>query len=382
MKIAIVGAGNGGCLTALHLGWYSRESKDIEVELIYNPDISPEPVGQATTILAPKLLWAALGFNWYNNPIHATLKTGILYEGWGNKENHFHEFAGDAVGMHFCPWELQDYILKSKWFKVTESNVLDVNNVDADYVIDCRGKPKDLSNYEKLDNPLNACILAKPNWDTLQNPWSRHITTPDGWTFVIPTDESSPSHKNCVGYSYNNNITSKEDAEKNLLNMFDVEINKHIEFDNYVAKDAVIDGRIFLNGNRLLVLDPLESNSSAVYLTFARNIINVILKKMTPEEANITIKRRIEQTKNFILFHYQSGSKYNTPFWDYAKTFKFSDNLFDEFLQHSLNHDSFYCKSTSYGGMSDDNVGGYGVWEVFSFRNWVEGMGMTTATKY
>ena len=38
MKIAIVGAGNGGSFTALHWGWYTRTEKDIEVELIYNPE--------------------------------------------------------------------------------------------------------------------------------------------------------------------------------------------------------------------------------------------------------------------------------------------------------------------------------------------------------
>ena len=46
MKVTVVGAGNGGSFTALHWGWYSRD-KDVEVELIYNPDTPPERVGQA-----------------------------------------------------------------------------------------------------------------------------------------------------------------------------------------------------------------------------------------------------------------------------------------------------------------------------------------------
>ena len=41
MKVAVVGAGNGGSFTALHWGWYSKfAGKDVEVELIYNPDIN------------------------------------------------------------------------------------------------------------------------------------------------------------------------------------------------------------------------------------------------------------------------------------------------------------------------------------------------------
>ena len=46
MKIAVVGAGNGGSFTALHFGWYTRTNPDVEVELIYNPETKPERVGQ------------------------------------------------------------------------------------------------------------------------------------------------------------------------------------------------------------------------------------------------------------------------------------------------------------------------------------------------
>ena len=32
MKIVVIGAGNGGCFTALHTGWYTRNNPDVEVE--------------------------------------------------------------------------------------------------------------------------------------------------------------------------------------------------------------------------------------------------------------------------------------------------------------------------------------------------------------
>ena len=41
MKIAVVGAGNGGSFTALFYAWYGR-NLDLEVELIYNPNTEPE----------------------------------------------------------------------------------------------------------------------------------------------------------------------------------------------------------------------------------------------------------------------------------------------------------------------------------------------------
>ena len=37
MKIAVVGAGNAGCFTALHYAFHLRKA-DFDIELIYNPD--------------------------------------------------------------------------------------------------------------------------------------------------------------------------------------------------------------------------------------------------------------------------------------------------------------------------------------------------------
>ena len=239
MKISVVGGGNAGCFTALQLGWWSRNS-DIEIELVHNPEIKPEPVGQASLIEQPQLLFAATGFNWYNNPIHATFKSGILYEGFGKvNDKWFHPFPAHSMAMHYSPYELQQYILKSELFTTVESDVLDIDNIDADYIFDCRGKPDDYSNYEELINPTNACILGKPQWDTSQAYWSRHVATPDGWTFIIPAKEDSPSHSGAVGYCYNSNITKKEVAEYNFLEMYDVEITSGAGI-----RDRVVEGQL------------------------------------------------------------------------------------------------------------------------------------------
>ena len=76
-KITVVGGGNAGCFTALYCAWKGKQTNS-EVDLIYNPEIPPEKVGQATVLEPPGLLWATTGFNWYNNNINATMKSGIL----------------------------------------------------------------------------------------------------------------------------------------------------------------------------------------------------------------------------------------------------------------------------------------------------------------
>ena len=362
MKISVVGAGSAGCLTALQLGF----DLNCEVELIYNPEIPPEVVGQGTVLLPPALLWEATRFNWYDNPIHATFKTGILYEGWGKvNDKVFHPFPADKMGMHFCPWEMQEHVLKSGNFKVTEGDV-DPKDVDADYVFDCRGKPDDLSDYYELRNPTNACILGKPKWDTSEAYWSRHVATPDGWTFIIPAKEDSPSHSGAVGYCYNSNITKKEEAEYNFLEMFDVEVTKHIEYKNYGAKNP-IDGRVILNGNRLFFLEPLESSATQAYVEWTGYFIrNVLSGRNSSKDASWEIRNYIGELQNFVLWHYQFGSKYDTPFWDYAKTFTFEDKVFDEFLN--------YGKKDWKGVISSPEDIVYAQWNPYSFKVWYDGM--------
>ena len=366
MKVSVVGGGNAGVFSALYFGWYAE---DAEVELIYDPEILPERVGQATLLQPPALLWSTTGFNWYDNQIHATMKSGILYEGWGQvNDKVYHSFTSHSMAMHYCPWEMQKHVLNSGHFKVVEGRVDDINNIDSDLIFDCRGKPDDYSNYDELVNPINACILAKPNWDTTKALWSRHVATPDGWTFVIPTHEESPSHDYCVGYCYNSCITSKEDAEKNMLDMFDVKITKNVDLKNYVAKNAVIDNRIVLNGNRLFFLEPMESSSTETYI----EVINYVGSYGVDEHLNSHIRKYIKQVQNFVLWHYNCGSKYNTPFWDYAKSLIFNDPEFKDVLSESLNGD--VCDLTRKVQTFDKPLLKYGQWNSYAFRVWYDGM--------
>jgi len=365
-KISVVGGGNAGVFTALYYAWKGK-NLDFEVDLIYNPEISPERVGQATLLDPPRMLWSATGFDWYHNQINATFKSGILYEGWGKKNDKvFHNFPPDKMAMHYCPWEMQRHVLNSGWFKVTEGDV-DPKDIDSDLVFDCRGKPDDYSDYDELINPTNACILGKPNWDTSKAFWSRHVATPDGWTFIIPTHTTSPSNDYCVGYCYNSNITSKEDAEKNMLEMFDVEVTKHVNYRNYMVKNAVIDDRIVLNGNRLFFIEPMESSSTQTYIEVAQYVYKYGCKNLS----NI-VREYIKHTQNFILWHYNCGSKYDTPFWDYAKSLTFNDPDFDSMLDLSIK-----SSNNEIIDMANHSIPGecqYGQWNPYSFKLWYDGM--------
>ena len=117
-KIAIVGAGNAGCFTAIHFLKYGAPDP-VDIEIYYDPDSPIERVGQGTVIPPTELIGDVLGVTWDNNLIDATIKTGFMYEGWGKKNAEvFHAFPSQTVAMHYCPWELQQHILKLILYKI------------------------------------------------------------------------------------------------------------------------------------------------------------------------------------------------------------------------------------------------------------------------
>jgi len=367
MKITVIGAGNAGCLTALHYGYYTRNRKDISVELIHNPNRPPEKVGQGSLQDLPKLLWESMSVNWYDNPIDATPKFGILYEGWGKKRDRvYHPFPLNNIAVHLSPNKLQDAILKSGFFSVEERDIIDYEQIDSDYIFDCRGRPDNLDDYKELENPVNAVVLAQDSKRDLYQNWTRTVATPDGWCFVIPNTSNTTSY----GYLYNHQITSDKNAKENFEQSFDVKATDQFKFNQYVAKNPIIDDRIILNGNKLFFLEPLEATAMGSYLHWIRLTWDWIIDgNTTPTLITKDFHEFVSQVNNFISWHYMFGSKYDTPFWKEAKKISFKDSLFDKNLlnakQHSFEELLHRSKEEGYW---------YGQWSAWNFKHWNDGM--------
>lgn len=372
VKIAIVGAGNAGCISALNLNFLRETEKseiDIDkIDLYYDPNASIERVGQGTILDVRTLLFDTLGLNWYDkNILNATMKTGVVYKDWGKKNNNFiHNFASGALGMHYVPNLLSKTVLESGFFNVIEKEIKDPDSeIDADYVMDCRGRMKDLDDsYEILTNPLNAVILAnKPGRD----PDLLHtdcVATPNGWTFVIPNVDSVS-----YGYLYNNTITTKEDAEKDLSERFDVEPDGDLTFNNYVSKKLWVSERTMLNGNRFSFIEPLEATSSAVHMQMSELFFDVILGDRDIEDAEEEAHNHIKENQDFILWHYKNGSKYDTPFWEYAKSLEYSDK------ENLKNHLEEFLEIHDYMAIEEAGEYEYGQWSAYNFKNWYNNVG-------
>ena len=368
IKITIIGAGNAGCLTALHFGYYAsridKQVLDITVELIHDPSKRPEKVGQGTTLPVAQLLWESLGVNWYDNSIDATPKLGILYEGWGKKQDKiFHPFPLHSTALHCSPNKLQGMILKSGYFNIIEGCVDSYDGIDSDYIFDCRGKPSGLIGYKELTNPVNSVILAQKNERDMSQNWTRSVATPDGWCFVIPNTAKTTSY----GYLYDHQITSEIEAKVNFENQFDVEAAEQFSFNQYVVDQPIIDDRIFLNGNALFFLEPLEATALGVYNAWNRMVWDHIINgSKTSREITTEIHEHVDEINNFITWHYMYGSKYDTPFWKAAEKLDFKDAAFDDYLRQSIALPDWERTS--------EVIPHYGQWQPQSFTSWHNGV--------
>ena len=108
-KLAIIGRGTAGVLACAH---FTRYQKDIEIELHFDADIKPQPVGEGSTLVMADSLYNTLGFTHSDLPkIDGTFKSGVYKKNWGKTTDFVHNFYGRAISYHFNASKLQNFII-------------------------------------------------------------------------------------------------------------------------------------------------------------------------------------------------------------------------------------------------------------------------------
>tara|TARA_R110002012_G_scaffold256061_1_gene436120 strand:+ start:115 stop:1230 length:1116 start_codon:yes stop_codon:yes gene_type:complete len=338
MKITIIGRGNAGCISAMHLAYFRQfVNTTVEIELLYDSNIPPVPTGQGTGLDFPPKLFENFGSNVLETFPH-TVKTGIMYENWSKKnKKFFHPYPVGNYSLHFQPKSFQDYVCNNLKinFKEKDENIKDYNEVDSDYIIDCRGKPETLNSYYQLINPLNCALLSELPFKKNDVKWTRAIAHKNGWCFYIPLPETTS-----VGYLFNNTITSVEEAKKDFKKTFKVKKIKQVfPFNQYVAKKPIIDKRILLNGNKLFFLEPLEATAMTSYNHFIKIYFDYMFNGYNEITTKVKIYDFLTKIQNFILWQYSKNTFYNTKFWKYSKTlYKKHDTSDIEKYMDSVKH--------------------------------------------
>jgi len=374
-KVSIIGAGNAGCITAMHYYLYAKDEIDT-ITIYHDPNTPIERTGQGTSTTVASLVNNFFHLDFLDhNIIKSTRKDGIMYENWGKKnEKIFHSFPQFLPAIHYVPNLFSQAVLNSGVFEVVEKNIEEPEKeIDSDFIFDCRGRNNREKNlYDKLVNPLNSVILSRKEEVYPDLIYTRTVATPHGWTFVIPNVDSTS-----YGYLYNNQITTKEEATADFIKRFNVVPDGHLTFENYLAKSCFHGERTILNGNRLSFLEPLEATSTGFYENVAITALGHIARGVDKELCNNQIRKEMLEIQNFVLWHYQFGSKFDTPFWEYAKSLPFDPgSQFNKVIEYSMNN--------SYSDLIRERVrdrenfrdcGYYGHWSASAFKIWADGVG-------
>jgi hypothetical protein len=118
-----------------------------------------------------------------------------------------------------------------------------------------------------------------------------------------------------------------------------------------------------------MFLEPLEANSNPTYVHATQSYLNYIQGHYSKEDVYREISSYIFEVQNYLLWHYQSGSIYETPFWNYAKSLKFYDLKFNEYFKISKNNSTNKLWAYMEG---EGNPVPYGQWHLPSFKNWID----------
>jgi len=344
-SLGVIGAGSAGILSLAH--FINILGNDWDIVSIHNPNIDPIGIGESTNPSFMETMELGLDFSMVDDLKHldATYKFATRYKEWKSDYVDSPLIAGRCA-IHFNTHKLRDFAFEKfakLWpekFKVLEGNVDILENVlfsinqprvrlvvDGkeyffDYIIDCRGFPKDYSDYTVCNMPVNhALVHNKPipgNWN-----YTGHRATLHGWMFEIPLQT-----RQSYGYLFNDTITPVEEAKENFSKIIDVPIdeleNIEYKFKSYYCNTPV-DGRIFKNGNSFGFFEPMSATSLWMYaglnILYERHIKAELSGTPFPEvQTNDAAIRQAQAAQELICFFYHGGSNHDTEFWQHATT--------------------------------------------------------------
>lgn len=372
-KIAIIGAGTGGCLTVNHFFNYT----DWTIDWYFDSNIKPQPVGEGSTLELPYALWRGLGFTFYDiEKIDGSCKFGIRKLNWGLKNKDFtHFFPPGKYALHFNASRLQSHFMQkmqsSNRIRIFDQNIKSPSDVDADYVMFCSGKPASYDDYH-ISNciPVNSVHVTQCWWDHARFNYTLCVARPYGWVFGIPL-----TNRCSVGYMYNNKFATLDQVKDDVKTIFQdfnltpSDTTNSFSFGNYYRKKNFIDQRVGYNGNASFFLEPLEATSINTIEYTNKLAFDLWVENHSLSEINARYIKKLKEVENVIALHYASGSTFNNDFWTYAK------KICSENIEESIKTNNEFRNVISYAMQQDptknypntpDKIN-YGSWSGFSW---------------
>ena len=349
MRIAVLGGGTAGYIAAAHL---TKRLPESELLHVFDSRIPTIGVGEGTT---PRFLpWfeetTGLPFAHLAERCGATLKTGTRFEGWGDGSSgseFLHRFQPiRLIGCHFDAAAVVEVLAEHVRARRIDARVEEVHSTTdgvqlmleggvshaCDYVLDARGFPRTPSG----SIPDNVVTL---NWIPTSRATirrlapgafsgvTRAVARPHGWIFQIPLREWTS-----CGYIFNGTISADAEVEADFTEFLAEEGVSEwsprgmLNFPNFLHR-KMFDGRTFRLGNAAGFLEPLEATaigSAIVQTRYAAHWMEAHGPQSSAapddvETLNEAITTYVMRDSLFLAWHYACGSRWDTPFWRYAR---------------------------------------------------------------
>ena len=318
-KISIIGSGTAGAIGAAHFARWT----DCEIDWYYDSSIKTMPVGEGSLTNLPTMLADSVDFSYDDlNKIDGTPKLGIHKAHWADDVEFKEHFRTGTTAFHFNAVKLQQFLFDklSGRVNIIDKNVKSHDEIDSGYIFDCTGFPKSFEDHHKSEYiSVNAVYVTQCMWDLPKFNYTLTIAMPHGWVFGIPLN-----NRCAIGYMYNDQISTLEEVKEDVKNIFDrfglnpSDKTLELHFNNYYRNQNFTE-RAAYSGNTSFFLEPLEATSIGFMDQIQRMTFGYLFQGDSLNTINSFYTQAIQEIENIIMMHYYSGSKYNTPFWDYAK---------------------------------------------------------------
>ena len=378
-KIAIIGKGTAGCLTAINF----TNNSPLEIDWYFDPNTPEQSVGEGSTLLFPNFLSNNLSMEetQLKTLLEGTYKNSIRKINYNGSGDFHHSFTLGHSGIHFNANQFQKLVHSSLKNRVNliSKQITNYSQIDANHIVDCSGKPNDYTEFNKVTSiPVNSAYIVQCNWEKPEFNYTLTIARPYGWVFGIPLQ-----NRCSIGYLYNKNINTLEEVQediKEIFKQFNLNPSNKINsfsFNNYYRKKNFTE-RVTYNGNASFFLEPLEATSIDCMIIINNNLIEMLKGNITQDEANIKYQNFLSMSEQMITMHYFAGSKFKTPFWEYAynnsldNINKMTSNplfrlMFEEMKEY-INNKRF--------GIRFPQIEGFGAWGAFSFSQNIPNLGI------
>jgi tryptophan halogenase len=346
MRIAVLGGGTAGFIAAAHL---TRYLPQVELLHVFDSRIPIIGVGEGTT---PRFaMWfeevTGLGLSHLAERCGATLKKGSRYEGWGSDGTDFmHRFQpvrltachfDAAAVVHVLGAHVRARRIDARVEQLDTGaegvrvRLDDRTTLICDYVFDARGFPRDdaggADDYIRLDwIPTGRAMIRRLAPQRLSGA-SRVVARPHGWIFQIPLRDWTS-----CGYVFNPRISGDAEVADDLTAFLHEEGVVVWEqrgapsFPNFMRR-RMFDGRVFWGGNAASFIEPLEATTIGHAIVQIRAATRWIAEEgrgrcADPDEIetfNGAMLSYVCRDSLFVAWHYACGSRWDTPFWQYAR---------------------------------------------------------------